>query len=94
MFDFRQPVWRPSIDIPFHDEFNADGNNEILVTLGAGVQIAGLNHSSSSRQPVQKSPVSPSGLTAAQCIYCRVIRLLMRVLLNHARRRKTTTAMR
>jgi hypothetical protein len=76
MFDFRQPVRRHSIDIPLHDKFDADpdiyvlgGNNDILVTIGAGVQIAGFNHSSSSRQPLQKFPVSPIGVTAAQCVY-------------------------
>jgi len=45
--------------------------NDILVT-SAGVRIAGLNHSSSSRQPVQRSLVSASGLTAAQRIYVEV----------------------
>ena len=73
MFDFRQPVRRHSIDIPLHDKFDADpdigGNNDILVIISAGVQIAGLNHSSSSRQPLQKFPVSPFGVTAAQCVY-------------------------
>jgi hypothetical protein len=75
MFDFRQPVRRHSIDISLHGMFHTDpdtyvlgGNNDILVTIGAEVQIAG-NHSSSSRQPLQKFPVSPFGVTAAQCVY-------------------------
>jgi hypothetical protein len=74
MFDFRKPVRRHhSIDVPFHDGFSADrdryllrDNNDILVTR-AGVRIAGLNHSSSSR--VQRSLVSAFGVTAAQRIY-------------------------
>jgi hypothetical protein len=50
MFDFRKRVRRHSLDIPLHDEFNArtyvlGDNDDILVTIGAGVQIAGLSHS-------------------------------------------------
>jgi len=89
MFDFRKSVRRHhSIDVPFHDGFSADrdryllrDNNDILVT-SAGVRIAGLNHSSSSRQPVQRSLVSASGLTAAQRIYVEVSALLMKLSLN------------
>jgi hypothetical protein len=84
MFDFRK---RRSIDIPLHDEFNADpctyvlgDNNDTLVT-SAGVQIVGLNGSSSSRQPVQKSLRFWYDNCTAHL--CRVIRLLMKVLLNH-----------
>jgi hypothetical protein len=68
MFDFRKFVRRRHsiIAAHLHDEFNADhgDNNHVLVT-SAGARIAGLNHSSSSRQPVQRSLVSASGVTAA-----------------------------
>ena len=92
MFDFRQPVRRHSIDISLHDMFHTDpdtyvlgGNNDILVTIGAEVQIA--------RQSLLKLPATTpeiSGLSfrcdsCAVCL-CRVIRLLMRILLDHARR--------
>jgi hypothetical protein len=67
MFDFRKSVWRRHLIIagPL-DEFNADhgDNNDVLVT-SAGVRIAGLNHSSTSLQPVQRSLVSAPDVTAA-----------------------------
>jgi hypothetical protein len=77
MFDFRKSVRRHhSIDVPFHDGFSADRDRYLLrerhSVTSAGVRIAGLNHSSSSRQPVQRSLVSASGLTAAQRIYVEV----------------------
>jgi hypothetical protein len=74
MFDFRIPIRRHySMHVSFHDEFSGDRNlnllrdNDILVT-SAGVRIAGLNHSSKSRQPVQRFLVSAFGVTAAQRI--------------------------
>jgi hypothetical protein len=75
MLDFRKGVRRHySMHVPFHDEFSGDRvlyllrDNDILMT-SAGVRIAGLNHSSKSRQPVQRSLVSAFGVTAAQRIY-------------------------
>jgi hypothetical protein len=74
MFDFRIPIRRHySMHVSFHDEFSGDRDlnllrdNDILVT-SAGVRIAGLNHSSKSRQPVQRFLVSAFGVTAAQRI--------------------------
>jgi hypothetical protein len=75
MFDFRKPIRRHySMHVPFCNEFNGDRDlyllrdNDILVT-SAGVRIAGLNHSSRSRQPVQRFLVSAFDVTAAQRIY-------------------------
>ena len=75
MFDFRKPIrCHYAMHVSFDDEFSADRDlyllrdNDILVT-SAGVRIAGLNHSSKSRQPVQRFLVSAFGVTAAQRIY-------------------------
>jgi hypothetical protein len=89
MFDFRKSVRRHhSIDVPFHDGFSADrdryllrDNNDILVT-SAGVRIAGLNHSSSSRQPSPKIPGLRFRSDCCPAHLCRGIRLLMKVSLN------------
>lgn len=71
MFDFRIPIRRHySMHVSSHDEFSGDRDlnllrdNDILVT-SAGVRIAGLNHSSKCRQPVQRFLVSAFGVTAA-----------------------------
>jgi hypothetical protein len=75
MFDFQKSVRRHySMHVSFHDEFSGDRDlyllrdNDILVTSGGG-RIAGLNHSSKSRQPVQRFLVSAFGGTAAQRIH-------------------------
>ena len=75
MFDFRKPIRRHySMHVSFDDEFSDNRDlyllhhNDNLMT-SAGLQIAGLNHSSNSWQPVQRSLVSAFGVTAAQCIY-------------------------
>src|SRR5256885_2806673 len=75
MFDFRKAGRRHySMHVPFHDEFSGDRDlylicdNDILMT-SAGARIAGLNHSSKCRQPVQRYLVYAFGVTAAQRIY-------------------------
>ena len=93
MFDFRKlhSLDILLIDIPFHDEFG--DNNDTLVT-SAGVQILGLNPSSTSRQLVQKSPVSAPGMTTAQRIMQGHPALNEGFAKPRRRRRHTTRAMR